>query len=431
MPAAPATTTAVRLERIRELDHDLVLASKPIKVLGFLRWPVEVGEAFLASWRAGKPRLPVVDLTPPVFSHEIEALEAIAARCDRFDPLQDLIHRTAASYITTARMLEGIGTPGFTEQSTLLYGAPGTEYRTQDFCGTDAARHMLETTDRLLGGFSIPPTVCDIPAETFAARLRLAVDDFFVDDPVKVVLDEALPSKAIAGSKRIRLRATAMFSELDYHQLLNHEAYVHTGTILNGKRQPNLRCLGLGAPRTTRAQEGLATVAELLTLSIDVLRLRRLAIRVQAIQAALDGGDFLDVFRLFLESGQTDGESYQSAQRVFRGGDVRGRVAFTKDSAYLRGMLEVHTFLRVIIRDNRPELFGNFLAGRLTVGDAILLAEEFESGALVGPRYLPPWASDMRRIAAMSVFSGFLDQVELDPVTLDRFVASERELQGE
>jgi hypothetical protein len=106
---------------------------------------------------------------------------------------------------------------------------------------------------------------------------------------VRVVLDPDLASKAIAGATRIRLRASARFSELDKAQLLQHEAFVHVGTALNGRAQPRLTSLSLGAPRTTQTQEGIAMLAELLTGSIDIQRLRLIALRVVAVQQALDG----------------------------------------------------------------------------------------------------------------------------------------------
>ena len=59
----------------------------------------------------------------------------------------------------------------------------------------------------------------------------------------------------------------------------------------------HLNCLGLGAPRTTRNQEGIAVLAELITNSIDISRLRLIALRVMAVQGALDGADFIDIFR--------------------------------------------------------------------------------------------------------------------------------------
>src|SRR5690606_24059451 len=139
-------------------------------------------------------------------------------------------------------------------------------------------------------------------------------------------------------------------------QLIEHEGFVHTATALNGRAQPVLGCMGLSAPRTTLTQEGIATLAELTTRSIDIARLRRLALRTVAIHHALEGADFLEVFRFFLENGQSEDESAHSAMRVFRGGDVRGRVVFTKDVVYLGGLFAVHTFLRKAIAESRPHL---------------------------------------------------------------------------
>src|SRR4029079_4757647 len=104
-----------------------------------------------------------------------------------------------------------------------------------------------------------------------------------------------------------------------------------------------------------------------------------------------------DCFKLFLESGQDEREAYKSAQRIFRGGDVRGRVAFTKDSAYLKGLMETHVFMNVAIRDNQPHLIERLFCGRLTMSDTLTLGSYFESGLLLPPRYVPPWARDTRR----------------------------------
>lgn len=182
----------------------------------------------------------------------------------------------------------------------------------------------------------VPPTVADIPVEVFAERLQKSIDEFFVDDKVEVVIDPGLSSKAIAGSNRVRLRAGALYSELDLNQLLEHEAHIHAAKMHNGKRQTNLQLLSLGSPRTTRTQEGLAVIAELMTLSLDNVRLRRIALRVKAIAMALDGADFIEVFKSFLDAGQSEEESYQSTVRCFRGGDVRGTTVFTKDTVTLK-----------------------------------------------------------------------------------------------
>jgi uncharacterized protein (TIGR02421 family) len=237
-----------------------------------------------------------------------------------------------------------------------------------------------------------------------------------------------LSSKAIAGTTRIRIRASAMFTDLDFDQLYHHEALVHTGTALNGRRQPNLKSLALSAPRTTRTQEGLAVFAELITRSMDIHRLRRLALRIQALNYALEGADFIDCFKLFLEAGQDEREAYKSAQRIFRGGDVRGTIAFTKDSAYLKGVMETHVLMNVAIRDNQPQIIDRLFAGRLTMSDTVTLGPYFDSGFLKAARYVPPWARDTSRLAATLAYSSFIMSVDLAPITLDRFVTASNQL---
>ena len=193
-------------------------------------------------------------------------------------------------------------------------------------------------------------------------------------------------------------------------------------------RRDLLKSLGLGAPRTTRTQEGIAVLAELITNSIDITRLRRVALRVIAVKMALDGADFIELFKYFLHEGQSEEESVRSAQRIFRGGAVKGGVVFTKDAVYLQGLLEVHTFLRVAIRDNRPGLVRNLFAGRLTLADALRLEPLFESGWLAPPSYMPRWAADLRRLSAMMAYSAFITNVKLEKVYLNRCIEMEDEL---
>jgi uncharacterized protein (TIGR02421 family) len=416
------------MDRALALDSEVAAVAKDVRVLQHLAWPEDTGEKFLAAWRSGRRELPRADLSPVDHAGTIAALASIAARCDRAHPLSNLVFKTAESYAAAGRMLGAIGTPEFTRWSIALYGRPGDVYRTQDWTGLDAAKFMLDTTDELCGGRVVPETEANITARDFAERFRRAVSAFFTDDQVEVRVDPALSAKAIAGSRRIRLREGALFSELDFGQLLNHEAFVHTGTMLNGKKQPRVKCLGLGAPRTTRTQEGLAVYAEIVTLSIDIPRLRRIALRVSALELALNGADFIQVFEHFLEAGQSEEESYKSAQRIFRGGDVRGGVAFTKDSVYLKGLLEVHAFLRIAVRDNRPELLNALFAGRLTLGDVVELAPLFESGILAPATYVPPWARDLRTLASVLTFSTFTSRAALSRITLADFPRLEERL---
>ncbi len=409
-------------QRFVDLDGELIGLVKPINVLKYLNWPDAVEEKFLEDWHAGRPSLPDIELHIPDWTDLIASLDGFVGRCDGDDAILQFLRRTAGSYAEAARMLMAAGTPEFTERSIHIYGRPNDVYETQSFTGVDAAEFLLQKTDHLLQASYIVPTEADLPAPQFAQKLQEAVDAYFVDDKVNIVVDNELSSKAIAGTTRIRIRGSALFSELDFDQLYHHEALVHSATALNGRRQTNLKSLSLSAPRTTRTQEGIAVFAELVTRSIDISRLRRLALRIKALAHVLDGADFIECFQVFLDGGQVEREAYKSAQRIFRGGDVRGRIAFTKDSAYLKGLMETHVLMNVAIRENRPEILERLFAGRLAMSDTITLEPYFESGFLDRPRYVPPWARDTGRLAASLAYSSFMMNVNLSAMTLDRFV---------
>lgn len=426
----PATADPA-LAPLLELDARIAKIGSKVRVLSGLAWPVEMETRFLERWRAGDPQMPAPPTLPVDHAATIEALDGILGRLDRGHPVGDWLYKTAWSYRVAALMLSSIGTPRFTECSALLYGRPSTRYRSQETTTFQSAESMLAITDQLIDARHVPEVPYDIPAPVFAARLRERIDPFFSDDPVQVVLDPQLASKAAAGSKVIRIRADAMFSDLDLDQLVEHEAFIHSATMLNGKRQPWLRCLGTGAPRTTRTQEGLATFSEIITGAMDINRLRRLALRVLRLQEALDGADFIEVFRAFLDAGQSEVDSYRSAARIFRGGDVRGRTCFTKDGAYLEGLLLVTAFVKRALHENRGDTLRLLFCGRVALGDLVTLAASRDSGLIAAPHYLPPWARHPERVLATLAFSTAAQSLRLDTLTLQRFTEYEDEVMAE
>ena len=415
------------LPALLEADAVLLKLGRRIRVLDAIGWPVELETEFLDAWRAGKPALPDPPVRRQQFRAEIDAFQTLMRGIDRGHPIGSWLWKTAWSYCVAAQMLEHIGTPEFTRCSTLLYGRPDTKYRAQDLTAADAAASMIRTTDILVDSRMLPPIPCELTASEFAERIRAQIDPFFTDDKVEVVLDPQLASKAAAGSKQIKLRENAMFSELDVNQLVQHEAFIHTATLLNGKHQPYLRTLGVGSPRTTRTQEGLATFSEIITGAIDLNRLRRVALRVLRVNEALDGADFIDVFRAFLDAGQTDVESYRSAARVFRGGDVRGKICFTKDGAYLEGVIMVYLFVCRALHEGRGEVLRMLFCGRVTASDVVTLSPFRDTGLIAPPRYVPPWARAPERVLATMAFSAATEAFRLDTFDLERFVAYEDE----
>ncbi|MCB9701807.1 MAG: DUF1704 domain-containing protein [Myxococcales bacterium] len=403
------------------LDARLVEVAREIKILSALAWPPEPLQDFLAAWRAGNPRLPRYTPVPRVNGDAIDELRRVMTACDREHPIGRFLYRSARSYLLAAEMIASLGTPAFTERSRELYGAPLDELGAARVTNLAAAEHFLNRTRDLIETSYIADEAYVIGAEAVAETLRARIDPVFVDHKIEVVIDPTMASKAAAGSRRVRLRASTGFTPNDVAQLLEHEIFVHSVTALNGREQPQIKCLGLGAPRTTAVQEGLATFAEMITNSMDLARLRRLALRVVAVQMALDGADFIDLFRFFHSEGQNLDESFHSAMRVFRGGDVGGRIAFTKDIVYLPGLIQVHAFLLKACQRNRPELIHHLFAGRMTLGDALELDPWFRSGALSGPLYEPPWVNNRASLTAFLIYSAFNTRFELGEITLDDF----------
>lgn len=411
--------TTSRLERVRELDAKLVAIAKSIRVLGSLSWPTETVDTFLDDYRAGRRKLPRVEPPPFTLHEEVMALEALRGELDKSDPLQSFLDDTAGSYLAAAIMLKEVGSPTFHELSRALYGAPRDPLPASTTTHTTAATQLLAVTDTLKDEGLVPTKLPTMTAEEAAELMRSRLRELFGDHEIEVVVDPHLASKAAAGATRVRLRGSTGFTANEIAQLVEHEAYVHTATAVNGRAQPVLTSLGLGSPRTTLTQEGLATVAELVTRTIDVGRLRRIALRIHAIDIAMEGADFVEVYEFFREAGQSEEESARSAMRVFRGGDVRGRHVFTKDVVYLQGLIGVHTFLRKAIASHEPQLIERLFAGRLTLTDVIALSEPFEQKLVAEPRFVPGWARDVASLSVYLAFAALANKIDLGAVELD------------
>jgi uncharacterized protein (TIGR02421 family) len=408
--------------RHADLDHRLVEAARPIKILSHLNWPARACDEFLRGYRAGSPRLPSVDYPRLDFAGNVRELQAVAGACDPTHPVGDYVRRTAESYVTAARMLESLGTGAFTELSARLYGRPVDGSGVPGLSTLDAAQQFIGLSDELLP--HCPRTdedLCVLP-RTVADTLRREIAPFFKGHPFEVMVDDDLAPRAAAGARRLRIRGSTSFHAADIPQLLQHEAYVHAATMRNGLEQPYLKSLGLGAPRTTATQEGLATFAELITTTMDLSRLRRIGLRIQAIHRALEGADFIEVFRFFLGSGETAQDSFHSARRVFRGGDPRGRNVFTRDAIYVQGLVFTHTFLRKAIQAGKVDYPTALFAGRLAWGDVIALEPFFLSGFIAPARHRPSWVADRACLAAWLTWSLVAHRIHLGAIRLDDFL---------
>ncbi|HXS73159.1 MAG TPA: flavohemoglobin expression-modulating QEGLA motif protein [Rhodanobacteraceae bacterium] len=396
------------------LDRRLLEAVRGINVLSAVAWPASKERKFLDALARGAEKLPRIEYARRDFSAQRAELDAIAAQADASHPLGDYLQRAARSWHVAARMLESLGTDAVTTASIELYGKPDDPLPGSTQTNLDAGRYFLSIAGKLGDGLAADTDEDeDIPAPVLREEVQREVDAFFGTGVVKVELDPELTAKAAAGASRIRLRSSTTFNEYDRSQLLAHEAFVHTLTALNGRAQPVLKSLSRTSPRATATQEGLAVFAELMSGSIDIARLKRISLRILAIEMALQGADFIGVFRYFREHGQTQTDSFTSAQRVFRGVPLTGGAAFTKDNVYLAGLLTVHTFFRWAFKRRRLDLLHNLFAGKFALDDVIRLAPCFADGSLGAPKYLPPWVRSAHGLAGKLAFSLFANRIRM------------------
>ncbi len=386
-------------------------AERKIRVLRTLNWEPEIERKFLAS---GCEILPAPDY-PKFDGAEVRtALAQVKSMVAGEHPVLEWLSRTGDKLELAVGMLEAVGTPGFYAHSKKLYGTPTDTMLDRKTRNINLARHL----DTTLSGLSFEQLVLDgedevFGAEEFASRLSKKLARYFDGNALKVELDAHLSAKALAGSRRIRVRTDARFTPLDVYQLLHHEALVHAATAMNGRTQTDFPILGAAHAGTTEIQEGLAVFAELITGAMDPVRFRRLVDRVIAIQMSVDGADFIQVFRFFKSCDCTDSQAFADTRRVFRGGVITGGAPFTKDGVYLNGLLRVHNFMRTATKLGRADLLRLLFVGKLDIEDVPAIACLAAHGKLAPPKVLPPWISDMRFLVSYLAYSSFLNQVKL------------------
>ena len=422
--SAPVGAIAPELQRYAALDQRLLAAVRGIHILSTVAWPASLEDRMIAAYGNGQFTLPEVTYTRPDLAVARAELEAIEHEAGDGDPLGDYLRRTAESWRIAAEMLESVGTAGVTAPSIALYGKPGDLIPGSQRSNLDAAHYFVELSDELGADLLADDSSVDMSATVLRDELAKTLDDFFGAGVIKVEVDSELTAKAAAGATRIRLRDGTSFSEYDRHQLLAHEAFVHSLTALNGRQQPLLASLARTSPRVTATQEGLAVFAELMSGAIDIARLKRISLRILAIDMALNGADFVEVYRYFSDCGQSVADSFHSAQRVFRGVPLTGGAAFAKDNVYLSGLLTVHTFFRWAFKQQRMDLLRHLFAGKLTLHDVIALQPHFVSGAILPPRWLPPWMQHVHGLAGKLAFSVFINGIHMNRVHGDELLQS-------
>lgn len=410
---APGTDRALR-EQVIAATRLLADAARPLRVLRTIDWPIEARKRFLAA--KGKV-LPSVSYEQVDASRSLRKVERARRIRTGHATIDAWLTRHADAIQATAGMLQGVGTPDFYRHGRTLYGDSSTPLKLHPATPLDMARSIHQSIEQLARiRVDLAPAATHTATQV-ARIIRKELSARFGADAPAVTVVPTLSANALATSKEIRIRQDARFTDRDAQQLLQHEAWIHVGTSINGRHQDLLPILGVSYPYTTRTQEGLAVFAEIISSTMELDRFRRLADRVVAIQMAADGADFLEVYRWFLERvGQAE-QAYENTRRVYRGGVITGGAPFTKDVSYVFGLLQVSNMVRAMFAAGRADVLRLLFCGKLDVQDLPVLCELAALGLCRAPRHRPPWATDPRSLLATLAYSTFINQIDLEPLT--------------
>ena len=142
----------------------------------------------------------------------------------------------------------------------------------------------------------------------------------------------------------------------------------------------------------------------------------RISDRVIAIQMAIDGADFIEVYRFFLKRAGKKIQAFEDARRVFRGGVLSGGAPFTKDIVYLDGLVRVHNIFRSAILRRKKNAIEILFSGKADLEDVPILLKMKKDGLIEDPIFLREWVTDMNYLVSYFVFSNFVGKMDYDRI---------------
>ena len=221
-------------------------------------------------------------------------------------------------------MLATRNTSAFKAASLLQYGTVGSQLLA-DALALLARPRPRKTSGELISAFEVAEA-----AQALVLKYQ-AIDKSFT--PVIEVRDD-VGGLLVSGRKLMIASNTSMLrSRVD--ALLSHEVSVHLLTHFNGAAQ-GLTVFRTGLAHYEGLQEGLGVFAEWAVGGLSPARMRLLAGRVIAVDAMLDGAEFVDVYRSLVDGhGLPRKSAFDITTRVFRSG------GFAKDLIYLKGFQDI------------------------------------------------------------------------------------------
>ena len=374
-------TTQVE-ELVWEIDNALADASDQFDLLALIT-PVNVSDAWSEFKKSHYRKTPVfhyrhMPIDPEIFKRRIYDLRIE----DIADPTLAFLFRDKRKEIDRMlSMLIDREKPDFLQSSIQLFGSIEESVH-------DVAKGLLVATPKLkTEGTDL------VDAEEFIDMARSEME--YLKQQYSGLESKAELRKDAVGVSVSRgvLKVNDEFKvqRRRAKALIQHEVGTHVVTYYNGKAQP-FRLFSSGVPGYEQLQEGLAVLAEYISGGLTNARLRTLAARVVAVNHLVAGYSFVDTFYMLIDKYDFKPEaSFTITMRVYRGG------GFTKDAVYLKGLLNLLTYIREG-NDIAPLLIGKIRQDYLPIVEELVYRKVLRP-VPIKPRYLEDeYSKAVRRV---------------------------------
>ena len=352
----------------RYVDSELAAMDADLKWLSALS-PLhsdEMWERFEKSGFSAEPTLTYAPLTvdPPAVRRQLADLPIAEVE----DPLLKAIFAEKRSELELfTYLVELRDTEGALATSIQLFGgvAPHVSSLAHDILRVVVDDHEPETW------LDYEHVVSE--ARAMFTRYRSMLSGF----QSEIVIDADLNSHIMVENGVLHVARSIRVPEERLPALLAHEIGTHIVTYENGRRQP-LAVLRAGLASYDELQEGLGAFAEYLAGNLPPVRLRILAARVVAAELVMAGGSIVEIFStLHRQHGIRPQDAFDIAVRAKRGGGL------TKDIVYLRGLHELHEYLKA--GGDLQDLY----LGKFALSHVSLIRGLRDRGWITSPAVLP------------------------------------------
>jgi hypothetical protein len=119
----------------------------------------------------------------------------------------------------------------------------------------------------------------------------------------------------------------------------------------------------------------LAVYSEYVSGTLGLDRLRRLADRIVAVQHVVDGADFIELYRWFLDRTPNPEQAFESTRRIFRGAPLTGGAPIHQGLHLPVGLPVGATFIRAAFVAGRADTLALLFSGKLDLAAIPALAE--------------------------------------------------------